>query len=73
MNPTIIPQTYEEWLHCITVIGQQKLSPTYIEKRIKSLNSLDDASTRQFVQLYGEEQRKKTIQWFERANKEQSQ
>lgn len=67
MAPAIIPQTYEEWRHCITVICRQELSPTYIEERIKSLSSTDDNSTRQFVELYGEPQRVKTLQWFEQA------
>ncbi len=67
MSSAIIPQTYEEWHHCITVIGQQELSPSYIEMRIESLNSPDDSSTQRFVQLYGEQQRVKTLQWFERA------
>lgn len=65
-----IPQTYEEWRHCITVICQQPFSKPYIEERIKALNSPTDHMTKKFVQLYGEAQRLKTIEWFERAKLE---
>ena len=69
METAIVPQSYDEWYHWITVVGQQKLTMPFIETRIKCLNSLDDASTQRFVQLYGEQQRLKTIEWFERAKK----
>ncbi|WP_019605983.1 hypothetical protein [Teredinibacter turnerae] len=67
MNTELIPTTYEEWHHCITVICQQEMTLPYIEKRIKALNSPSDYMTQQFVTLYGEPQRLKTLQWFEQA------
>ncbi len=70
MSNPVIPQSYEEWHHYITVVGQQKLTKPYIDTRIKSLNSLEDPSTQQFVQLYGEQQRINTLAWFERAKNE---
>ena len=73
MNDTVtIPRNYDEWYHLITVVGQQELTYSYIEERLKALNSPTDASTRQFVQLYGEQQRVKTIEWFERAKRKLS-
>jgi len=62
-----IPQSYKEWLHCITVVGQQKLNLSYIEAQIKNLNSLDNEMTKQFIELYGDQQRIKTIAWFEQS------
>lgn len=66
----MIPQTYEEWQHCITVICNQPLTRGYIEERIKALNTLSDHMTAKFVQLYGEQQRARTLEWFERARSE---
>ncbi|WP_265339978.1 hypothetical protein [Photobacterium angustum] len=42
MNTAIIPQTYQEWHHCITVICQQPLTLSYVEERITALNSSKD-------------------------------
>ena len=70
MSTSAIPQTYEEWHHCITVICRQELTLPYIEKRIKSLSSPNDHMTQKFVELYGEQQRLKTLQWFKQAMNE---
>ncbi|MGH1540242.1 MAG: hypothetical protein ACRBHB_07455 [Arenicella sp.] len=67
MMTMIIPTTYDEWYHCITVICQQELNSLYIEERIKALNSSSDYMTQKFIQLYGEQQRIKTLTWFEQA------
>lgn len=62
-----IPQTYEEWRHCITVTCSQPLTRPYIESRIKALNDESDYTTQKFISLYGAAQHKKTLQWFEQA------
>lgn len=72
MDTAIIPRTYDEWRHCITVVCQQELTLPYIESRIKALNSANDYMTQKFVQLYGEQQRVSTLQWFEQARRELS-
>lgn len=66
----LIPQTYEEWRYCITVICRQPITRPYIQERIVALNSANDHMTQAFVQLYGEQQRRKTLEWFERAKQE---
>ncbi|WP_020209956.1 hypothetical protein [Gilvimarinus chinensis] len=70
MTDSIVPQTYEQWRHCITEICQIPLTAEYIEKRLQSLNNPNDHTTAQFVQLYGEKQRIHTLQWFEQAKAE---
>ncbi|MCG8669342.1 MAG: hypothetical protein MI867_07990 [Pseudomonadales bacterium] len=70
MDTSIIPTTYQEWRHCITVICQQPLTMPYIESRIKALNSQNDHMTSKFVELYGEQQLVKTLKWFEQAKDE---
>ena len=67
MATVIIPKTYEEWHQFITVTCQQKLTLSFIDERIQTLSSPTDHMTKQFVALYGDEQRLKTIQWFEQS------
>lgn len=67
MKKQLIPETYEQWHHCITVLCKQPLTPEYINTRIKALINLNDCTTQKYVELYGEQQRLKTIQWFEKA------
>lgn len=64
-----IPESYEEWHHCITVICRQPLSKSYIESRIKALNDAKDHVTERFVELYGDAQRVRTLEWFEQAKR----
>ncbi len=67
MSSPLIPETYEQWHHCITVLCQQPLTPEFIATRIEALNNPRDYTTKKFVTLYGEQQRLKTLQWFEQA------
>jgi len=67
MEKVLIPENYEQWHHCITVICKQPLTPAYLDQRLRALNNLEDYMTKKFVELYGEQQRMKTLQWFERA------
>lgn len=67
MSDPLIPENYEQWHHCITVLCDQPLTADYIESRIQALNDARDYMTEKFVQLYGEQQRIKTLQWFEQA------
>ncbi len=67
MTTVIIPQTYEEWHHFITVTCKQKLTLSFIDERINALNAANDYMTQKFVELYGEQQRINTLKWFEQA------
>lgn len=67
MTSELIPETYEQWRHCITVLCNQPLTPDYIEARIKALNDPRDYMTQKLIELYGKQQYAKTLQWFERA------
>lgn len=70
MNTAMLPKSYEEWQVCITVICGQELTLSFVETRIKSLSSTNDHMTRRFVQLYGEGQRAKTLEWFSQAKRQ---
>lgn len=60
-------ETYEEWHEAITQRSGLTLTKTYCEERIRALSDPKDASTRDFVRLYGEGYLRKVISWFERA------
>ncbi|MBL8466225.1 hypothetical protein [Methyloversatilis discipulorum] len=70
MSALHIPRTYEEWRHCIADICRQPITGPFIDERIAALNSPADHMTARFVELYGEPQRVKTLEWFERARNE---
>ncbi len=67
MSTPMIPQTYQQWQHCITVECGLTLTPAYIEKRIQALSSEKDEHTRQFVQKYGPEYHQQVLAWFKQA------
>lgn len=49
MSQPVIPRTYEEWKHCITVLCGIELTPAYVFERIEALSNLDEFSTQRFV------------------------
>ena len=67
---SFIPQNYQEWRHCITVTCGQELTAAFIERRIHSLRNESDYMTKRFVENYGEAQRRRTLEWFARADEE---
>lgn len=66
----MIPNSYDEWKHCITVTCRQALTPEYITGRLEALRSPDDPGTRRFRELYGSEHLNDIQSWFERALEE---
>lgn len=67
MTDSIIPKTYEEWRHCITVHCGLELTPEYINERIAALSDEKDFSTKQFTRKYGREYLDQTLSWFKQA------
>lgn len=63
----LMPQSYDEWHHCITVKCNLKLTLGFINERINALQDVNDFKTRQFVQLYGEQYHQQVVAWFHRA------
>ena len=66
----MIPNTYEEWRHCITIKCGIPLTDAYIEERLRALRSPRDAATERFRKLYGQRRLDQTIRWFEQARAE---
>lgn len=69
MTTSIIPQTYQEWRHCITVDCELELTPSYIEKRLTALQNEKEHYTHQFIRLYGHDYLQVVIGWFQQAQK----
>lgn len=67
MKGPIIPQTFEEWKHCIIVECSLKLTPDFINKRIDSLQNSNEYHTQQFIRLYGQEYHQRVLNWFIQA------
>ncbi|MES1947516.1 hypothetical protein C84B14_09217 [Salinisphaera sp. C84B14] len=66
----LVPRTYEQWRHCITVDCGMALTPAYIEQRLHALRDDNDDATRRFIAVYGPAHHRAVIGWFERAGAE---
>ena len=66
----IVPETYEEWKHCITETCGIALTPQFIEERIAALGNMKDLHTQRFIEYWGEAQRQQTLAWFRQAASE---
>lgn len=65
MSP--VPQTYEEWEHCITVKCGLALTAEFVSNRIKSLEDRTDLRTQKFIEFWGEAHYAQTLGWFRQA------
>lgn len=63
----MIPQTYAQWRHCITVECGIPLTHDFIIARLAVWHDSGSEETRRFVRLYGEAHRQAIIRWFEQA------
>ena len=71
-NGDVLPTSYEQWRHCIEVLGKTPLTRTYIGERLAELEDDKHAKTREFARLYGTDHLQRTIAWFRRAADELS-
>jgi hypothetical protein len=66
----MIPKTYDEWRHCITVECDIALTPEYLAKRSSILANKTNKETVTFRERYGEAHLSNVRQWFEQARTE---
>ncbi|MEM9012408.1 MAG: hypothetical protein AAGE18_14345 [Pseudomonadota bacterium] len=64
---SVVPSTYEDWKHCITVSCDIPLTPHYVAERIAALSDANDHHTKQFIKRWGEAHHKRTLAWFQQA------
>lgn len=67
MTTYVIPTTYEEWVHCITVKCNIPLTPKFIRQRIAALGDANSPEAKTFARLYGEAHRVQIVEWYRRA------
>ncbi|MEM6386796.1 MAG: hypothetical protein AAF718_11235 [Pseudomonadota bacterium] len=65
-----VPDTYDEWKHCITVKCGIPLTQSYVQERLTALNDQKDYHTQRFVERWGADHHARTIAWFEQAAQE---
>jgi hypothetical protein len=64
MKTPVIPQTYEQWQHCITVECGIPLTRAFAEERLAVWANPGAEEARRFEQLYGAAHRERVRQWF---------
>ncbi|MEM8769133.1 MAG: hypothetical protein AAGE43_16925 [Pseudomonadota bacterium] len=67
-NP--IPETYEQWHHCITVECGIPLTSKFIADRLTVWRNEKAEETARFRRLYGDAHWQSVIGWFEKAEAE---
>lgn len=70
---SIVPTTYKEWEHCITVKCGTPLTTAYISQRIADLQNMRDYRTQKFIELWGEAHHARILAWFREAEEKVNQ
>lgn len=68
MSP--IPETYEQWRHCITVECGIPLTADFVARRLSVWRDESCEETERFRRLYGDAHWRSVIVWFEQAARE---
>ena len=68
----VIPKTYQQWRHCIEVLGEVELTAAYISKRLAILEDDQHIENKKFTNRYGDEHLQRTVAWFRRAANERT-
>lgn len=68
MTSPVIPQTYEQWHHCITVECGIALTRAFVEERLAALRTGREEG-RRFAQLYGGSHFQRVRAWLEEARR----
>jgi len=66
----MIPQTYPDWLRCITTDCGIRLTPEFIAERLRELSDEKHPKTIEFTRLYGQQHMENVIHWFKKAQTE---
>lgn len=70
MTPPIVPCSYDDWKHCITMLCRIPLTLAYVEARMAALADPADYGTQRFVQIWGEAHLERVEGWFSQAHGE---
>ncbi len=64
---SVIPESYEQWRHCIEVRCRIQLTPTFVEARLKELQDATNPRTKEFKKMYGADHLQRTVSWYRQA------
>lgn len=64
---SLIPKTYDEWEHCITVKCGIPLTADYVAERIRELQDTGNYHTEKFIDRWGQQHHARTLAWFHQA------
>ena len=67
MKDSIIPETYEEWRHCITVDCGLEFTNNFVDRRIAALEDNSQHYTQQFIRRYGKQHHQSVLSWFKKV------
>lgn len=59
-----IPQTYDQWRHCIEHHCGIPLTAEFAQKRIKELENPKSEHTKRFIESYGPQHHERVLSWF---------
>jgi len=59
-----IPQTFEQWRHCIEHHCGIPLTTEFAEKRVRELENPGNEHTQRFIQSYGARHHVRVLNWF---------
>ena len=62
----MIPQTFEEWQHCIVHDCKIELTKAFAEKRLAVYQDANNPETKTFKSLYGDHHLSNIINWLQR-------
>lgn len=60
----MIPQTFEQWKHCIVNECRTPLTKDFAKSRLAIYKENDHPETKKFVQLYGTQHLRHIIEWL---------
>lgn len=61
----MIPQTFEQWKHCIVQDCKINLTKEFAQKRLEVYQDRQRPETDKFIRLYGEQHLNNIITWFQ--------
>lgn len=63
----MIPQTFQEWKHCIVNDCKIALTKDFAQKRLAVYMDSTNSETQKFVTLYGKQHLQNIIQWLKQV------
>ena len=63
----MVPRNFEEWRNCIVNDCKIELTREFASKRLAIYQDMNNAETKKFLALYGEQHLSNIINWLQRV------